>query len=393
MPSGSAVPKAWMPPGAEDPDRGPSLAIFPSQRLTIRMNHAKHVTELKMKCEQCHELAKTSTRSSDWLIPQKHALCDGCHVIDESKPVTAGQRCDFCHFGATSALVNGVWNTTITRLQIPTANLKMNHKAHVDRGVSCQQCHGEVQKLELATRDQMPRMKQCVTCHATGSTDPKAAKSKAECATCHLTDKSGLVLQTMFASGTLSPPKWLKNANHGPDWGDRHKRIAGLDSAFCGNCHREKECTDCHDGNVRPRSVHPNDWLNMHEVAARQDAPKCTSCHSTSNFCVPCHTRVGVSNASPIGVKTTGFHPPNWATGKRTPGDHSFEAQKNVTACVSCHVERDCVTCHGSRGVGGGGMNPHGPSFASKCDVLYAKNPRPCLVCHAPDDRNLARCR
>jgi hypothetical protein len=123
------------------------------------------------------------------------------------------------------------------------------------------------------------------------------------------------------------------------------------------------------------------------------DAPKCTSCHSTSTFCVPCHTRVGVAMSSPSAVLTSRFHPDNWATAKRTPGDHSFEAQKNITACVSCHVERDCVRCHGTSGVGGGGFSPHSPGFINKCDTMYSKNPRPCFVCHAPDDKNLAKCK
>jgi hypothetical protein len=396
MPSGSAVPKAWLPPGADDPDPGPSMAVFPSQRLTLRMSHKVHALQMKMPCVRCHAAAATSTKSADWLLPTKHEACTACHSIDEASPGKKddpGARCDFCHLGAVSTFAGGAWSTTVVRLQIPTANLKMSHKAHADGGVTCQQCHGEVQNLELATRDQMPRMKGCLTCHTAGGT----AKAKTDCVTCHVTDKTGITLQTMFPSGTLMPPKWLKNASHGADWDERHKRVAGLDSAFCGNCHREQTCTDCHDGKVRPRSVHPNDWLNMHEVSARMDAPKCTSCHSTSGFCVPCHTRVGVGGASPSGVKTSSFHPPNWATSRRMPGDHSFEAQKNITACVSCHVERDCVTCHATKGVGGAGVGgasgPHGPSFLAKCDIMYAKNPRPCFVCHTPDDRNLARCR
>jgi hypothetical protein len=392
LPSGSAVPKAWLPAGAEEPDRGPSLAIYPSQRLTIRMSHKVHAGDMKMACTRCHAASTSSTKASDWLLPTKHEACDACHSIDEREPykeTTPGGRCDFCHLGSTSTLTAGVWTTTVVRLQIPTANMKMSHKAHADAGVKCQQCHGEVQSLELATRDQLPRMKGCFGCHTAGG----SAKAKTACTTCHLAEKSGVTLQTMLPSGTLLPPKWLKNASHGADWIERHKRVAGLDSGFCANCHREQECTDCHDGKTRPRSVHPNDWLNMHEVSARMDAPKCASCHSTSGFCVPCHTRVGVANGSPSGVKTTRFHPADWATGKRMPGDHSYEAQKNITACVSCHVERDCATCHASKGVGGGGAKTHGPGFAAKCDVMYAKNPRPCFVCHAPDDADLARCR
>ncbi|GAC1575015.1 MAG: hypothetical protein NVS3B20_24880 [Polyangiales bacterium] len=282
---------------------------------------------------------------------------------------------------------------------IPTSNLKMNHKAHFDKGIKCEQCHGSVKQLELATRDQLPRMKGCFGCHQGTDAGAIGAKkkttgAKSECTTCHLTQRDG-VLTTMFASGTLVPPRWLKNASHGADWIERHKKVAGADSGFCSTCHKEQECNDCHDGKVRPRSVHPNDWLNMHEISARFDAPKCQSCHSTQNFCTPCHTRAGVASSSPAGVASAvRFHPSAaiWSSQKRGMGHHSYEAQKNITACVSCHVERDCVVCHGTLGVGGSGASPHNASFVNKCASMFDKNPRPCFVCHTQGDKELKQC-
>ncbi len=398
MPGGAMTPKNWLPPGADSPDPGPSHVIFPAQKMTVRFNHQTHVVGAKLTCVYCHGEAEKSTQSSDWLIPKKHEPCTDCHSIDESDPTVDASppaRCDACHIGAK--IETGSNKVTVQKIVIPAPNIKMNHKAHLAKGIKCQECHGEVGNLELATRDQMPRMKGCFGCHqnsSSGGLSKTTSGAKSDCKTCHLTEKDG-VLKTMFASGTMSPPKWLKNAKHGSDWIERHKKVAGTDSAFCGNCHKEKECTDCHDGKTRPRSVHPNDWLNMHEIAARFDAPKCTSCHSTSNFCTPCHTRVGVANGSPSGVMAAvRFHPAAsiWSSAKRGPGHHSYEAQKNITACVSCHVERDCVVCHGTQGVGGQGANPHGASFANKCSTMYAKNPRPCFVCHDPSDKALKSC-
>ena len=400
--AGSSVPKAWLPPGADDPDPGPSAVIFPNQRITLRFNHKKHVQEQNLKCTYCHSLALKSTLAVDFLVPTKHDKCSSskCHAIDDAEPLkeaTPGARCDFCHVGAN--IDAAAKTATIAPLRIPTPNLKMNHKAHLDREIKCEQCHGEVSNLELATRDQMPRMKGCFGCHQSGdagglSASTKGAKS--ECTTCHVTDASNVTLKTMYSTGFLMPPKWLKNARHGPDWIERHKKVAGVESTFCANCHKEQECTDCHDGKVKPQSIHPNDFLNMHEVAARFDQPKCVTCHSTTNFCLPCHTRAGVANSAPGGVATSArFHPPPevWSGAIRKAGHHSFEAQKNINACVSCHVERDCVVCHGTQGVGGSGANPHPVKFLSKCSTMYLKNPRPCFVCHDPYDKNLDSCR
>ncbi len=407
MPSGNVVPKAWLPPGADDPDPGPSAVIFPSQLLTLRMNHKLHVQGQNLKCVYCHTTAKTSQYSNDVLVPKNHAKCTQCHAIDETKPFgavtppggdpkTTPTRCDFCHVGAT---VDGANVATVPKLIIPPPLLKMSHKAHADQNVECEACHGKVENLELATRDQLPRMKGCFGCHQSGDAGSIAkpnGNAKSECTTCHLADKSQVQMATMWPSGVLMPPKWLKNAKHGVDWIERHKKVAGAESSFCANCHKEQECVDCHDGKTKPQSIHSGDFLTTHPVAARFDQPKCSSCHSMTNFCVQCHTRVGVAGSSGSAVSTLArFHPPTdiWAGPIRKPGHHSFEAQKNINACVSCHVERDCVSCHGTTGVGGKGADPHALNFRDKCATAYVKNPRPCFVCHDPYDKELAQCK
>jgi hypothetical protein len=199
----------------------------------------------------------------------------------------------------------------------------------------------------------------------------------------------------MYASGTLSPPRWLHNAEHTPDFIERHKQVAADDSRFCANCHKEDFCTDCHDGRVRPRTVHPNDYLNMHAIEARMETQKCASCHHEQSFCLDCHMRVGVAESSPPNAKDSSrFHPPKsiWSDPPVKPGHHAFEAERNLNQCVSCHTERDCVVCHGALGVGGG-FDPHKTGFVGGCATQFRRNPRPCFVCHEPGDGVFAQCR
>jgi len=410
------------PPGAFSGDGGPSPVVFPAQDLPLRFSHKKHVKELGASCTTCHDRARSSQNSGDSLLP-KGTRCDGCHgtnhrasasvTTDEPRPM--GQ-CSFCHVGYDPARPN--W---APRVRLPKPNLRFSHQKHVGTAkLPCERCHGRVEELELATRDQLPRMKGCIGCHELGSSSvdgapaPLGAKgapasghrATGTCTTCHLSDSNG-VLVTTFPSGKLLPPPWLHDAGHGPDFVERHKTVAGDDSRFCANCHQERFCVNCHDGTVRPRRIHPNDFLSQHAVVARQDNPRCTSCHQLQSFCLTCHQRAGVALSGPVGNFTSRgrFHPPKsvWTDAPRSSQHHAWEAQRNLNACVSCHQERDCALCHATRGVSGRGpdfvdgrgqgVNPHPVGFTGRCREALRQNARPCLVCHSPNDAELLKCR
>jgi hypothetical protein len=394
MPGDAEVPLALMPPGTSS-SPVPSDEIFPPQTLTIRFNHKKHVKDLQQSCKVCHGGAYSSDASTDRLMPSPQATCDSCHDVDHSNPknVQAGTepngQCTYCHLGENAG-VGG----KVAPLVIPNPNLRFTHKKHLARNIDCAQCHGQIDKLELATRDNLPRMAGCFTCHNMSGAAQGDAKS--ECTTCHLTQPDGRLV-TAFSGGDLVPPRWLHNAGHSADWIERHKQIAANDSAFCGSCHSSQYCTDCHDGKVRPRKVHPNDWLSMHPQAARQDNPRCVSCHQQQTFCADCHRRTGVARDTGSGNRLMGarFHPSpaEWTTAPRGPKHHAWEAERNLNACVSCHTERDCATCHATKGLSGGqGVNPHPLGFMDKCRTAFARNPRPCLVCHQSRDQQLKAC-
>jgi hypothetical protein len=391
------------PPGALPGDGGPSPVIFPEQRIPLRFNHRKHVLELGLSCTECHARATSSRKSDDRLLPTPDR-CDRCHGSDHTNPnqVTASgtegePKCALCHADYRITDANQV-----QRVELPTPNLKFDHRIHAERNIGCAQCHGAVENLELATRDQLPRMRGCLVCH--GRSGPAAGAASGECVTCHVAEQGKL--KTHFSSGVLVPPFWLKDSAHGPDWIVEHRKVAGDDSRFCASCHKEKECVDCHDGRVRPRQVHPNDFLSLHGTLAKTDAPRCGSCHQRQSFCVSCHQRAGVSASGPRETLTQRgrFHPPAaiWSNSPRSAGHHAWQAQRNLNACISCHTERDCVACHSTRDVGGPGglpagsgrgLNPHPPGFRSSCAHALRANARPCLVCHHPSDPKLSECR
>jgi hypothetical protein len=405
------------PPGAFADDGGPSPVVFPEQALPLRFNHQKHVKGLGVACTTCHDTARTSQNAGDSLLPPP-TRCDGCHgtnhrnlsTVSTDEPRPLGQ-CSYCHTGYDPKRP-----AVVERVLLPKPNLRFNHQKHVvGAKMPCARCHGRVEELGLATRDQLPRMRECVTCHVLGGNDtssgkvslgsPAKPRPSGACPTCHLTERSGLLV-TSFSSGKMLPPPWLNDAGHDSDFIRRHKQVAGDDSRFCANCHQERFCTGCHDGNVRPRQIHPNDFLSQHAMAARQNNPRCTSCHQQQSFCLTCHQRSGVAMSGPVGnfANRGRFHPPKsiWTDGSRSPAHHSWEAERNLNACVSCHQERDCAMCHATRAVGGRGrvpgvsgqgVNPHPVGFLSRCQEALRQNARPCFVCHEPNDPELLKCR
>lgn len=364
---------------------GPSYAIYPSQRLPLRFDHARHLRIQGVTCVRCHDTAPESTTASDRLVPSERT-CTPCHAIVREpleRQAALAMRCDACHVGFDPS-----HPTRVARVEIPPANLHFSHRTHVTRGMRCEDCHGTMHDVALATRLDLPTMRQCLACHRQGGT------AAAACGTCHLTEPDG-VLRTRFAEGWLTPPEWMTGLYHNADFWFTHRIVAAEDESRCASCHREGDCIDCHDGRIRDRRNHPNDYVTLHPAEARQSAGRCTVCHRVASFCEACHLRVGVALSSPALSRAVGrFHPPpeQWSGRVVTLGHHALEARRSLTACVSCHTERDCISCHATTGLGGAGVNPHPPGWLSRCGELLRASMRACVQCHQDLAALQARC-
>ena len=179
---------------------------------------------------------------------------------------------------------------------------------------------------------------------------------------------------------------------HDHEWLVRHRWVAADQGRMCAQCHQESDCTDCHDGRVRPQRIHPGDYLTIHPAQARRDQPRCTSCHQTTRFCGECHARLGLSTISaPVVRASSRFHPPA-AMWVRGPTQHGIEARRAMNTCASCHAEQDCVACHGALGIGAG-VSPHPPGFDMSCGRALEQNDRACRTCHGDLEALRRRCR
>jgi hypothetical protein len=336
-------------------DAPPSSIIYPAQELPVSFDHAAHLAG-GASCVDCHTAAESSTRSADDLIPRPEA-CAACH---HDRDVTS----------------------QLARVVVPPPNLKFNHQLHVRQQIRCKECHGDLEKegVHIATRLQLPKMSLCLGCH-------DGAKAPSACATCHLTQPDGRLV-TDFPDGKLAPSGQIAGDAHDASWNEEHRHVAAAAQESCMSCHKQSDCVNCHQGTTRPLAFHQNDYLTYHPVEARRNDPDCSSCHRLQTFCTGCHARTGV-NADPVTSEFQkpkfAFHPSDWVTDLANPlrhaTDHSYQAQRNIRACASCHREDFCATagCHRDT------VSPHPNDWkgSGRCKALAARDGRMCLRCHS----------
>ncbi|MFT5431019.1 MAG: hypothetical protein ACI9OJ_001698 [Myxococcota bacterium] len=383
----------------------PSPVIFPDQQIPLRFFHDKHLAQ-DVECTDCHDSATTSLSSADILVPTGHEaeenVCSNCHDFSEGLKADPPSGCTTCHTneylpdfppGADVSDSTKARNK-IKPMIFPAPNIKMNHKVHIDRGIKCSRCHGEMTNIQVATRENaLPVMNTCLECH-----DGRQAPS--ECRTCHVTKPDGRLVNH-FASGVLKPQGRYENDAHDDNYLKTHAQTAKRNQDYCNNCHEQKFCLDCHNGVAKPFKIHPNNWAVLHPLAARRNTPSCSSCHRSQNFCIDCHKRTGVVRASEFGsgksnqawnkTKLGSFHPAGWvgavAKGSaRGANHHSFQAQRNIRTCAACHTEKTCLECHKSDAFAGVGITPHPPNYktSARCRAQRASNTRMCAKCHGP---------
>ncbi len=352
-----------------------SPVIYPPQQLPLIFSHARHLAR-GTACETCHPAATTSRSTVDNLLPTE-AACRGCHAIDRAQPdkvATPVAACSGCHRGFSPG-------EPVARVEVRSAPLKFSHAAHAAR--SCDSCHGDLRKVDLATTRHLPTMESCLGCHA-GGTDQR------RCTTCHLAAVGGL-MQTTFPHGELVPRHTGLGDDHGPQFDRDHAQQARRVDATCGACHDRSECAECHQGAIKPADFHRGNYLQLHPIEARRGRPDCSACHRRQTFCVACHERSGIGTRGDTAFESRDpdrqFHPAGWASPGPGANLHAAVARRSIGTCASCHREEDCLTCHSAEPMAPRiSPHPRGWRGSLQCRMLDRGNRRMCLRCHITQD-------
>lgn len=124
----------------------------------VRFSHKLHAGDLNMSCTACHSAATRSPRAG---IPDTKS-CLGCHQhILPNSPLIAPlrQAADPQYPGYTGESVRWVM---VNRL---SGHAYFNHMAHLNRGIGCTSCHGDVAGMERIRAPRDARMQWCLDCH------------------------------------------------------------------------------------------------------------------------------------------------------------------------------------------------------------------------------------
>lgn len=243
-----------------------------------------------------------------------------------------------------------------------------NHAAHIDRGISCLDCHAGGEKEIKAG---MPTKDSCMVCHEDIDKEPLRAKEKT---VAWFLDDTGQPVWSSFTG--QSDEIRFAHTNHkqactvchagiDKDTGLVPSRPQRMDS--CMSCHQREaptknDCATCHtriDRDVAPPS-HAMGWTQRHGMCARAGAGS-----ATANDCAMCHGKDSCSSCH--STQAPGDHNGVWRFRA-----HGLAASLDRTRCATCHASDYCVRCHSES------------SPRSHIAGWDAPRNRHCMGCHEP---------
>jgi hypothetical protein len=140
----------------------------------IAFPHTTHVTEAGIDCQFCHRTVSTDEAAS---IPAV-AQCQFCHdfgKIDGSKSGSDTAQTEIAKLFDEAGNAQAINWVRVHRLP---DHVQFVHAPHIQNGVSCATCHGDIGSMEVVEQVRNLKMRDCVDCHRDNN-------APTDCATCH----------------------------------------------------------------------------------------------------------------------------------------------------------------------------------------------------------------
>jgi hypothetical protein len=396
---------SWTPPAGPHPG-------------TLRFTHGRHAAEVVhragndsvLACAACHNQPGADRMRVSRAVVSNCLGCHGVRTAHLSAPDTA---CATCHLPLVRAV--SLSRSEVAGFEAPDShrNPDFAGRAHgklarAGRGevaASCATCHArdfcaechvnapevpaiqalgaDPRSLALEAKLEAPPSHHrddflqrhggqagrdagaCVTCH-----------TRESCLACHSGSPAAAQALPVAAPGRGPGARITRQRppSHGLDFSELHAGPASARPQSCVGCHARSECLECHrpDPATAAPGYHPAGFLSTHPSAAYSRESSCADCHNQAQFCTTCHLNSGLVSSGRL--RGTGYHDAKQAFLL----NHGQAARQNLESCVSCHSERDCLTCHSAQG--SRRFNPHGPGFDPA--TLRRKAPSMCTACH-----------
>jgi Cytochrome c7 and related cytochrome c len=137
----------------------------PAPAQPIPYSHKKHLA-FGLECKKCH----TNPEPAKLMTFPATSTCMECHVtIAKDKP--AIQK--LAEYAKSKQAVPWV------RVYTVLPGVAWNHRVHLEAGVKCETCHGQVREMEAMSEvTSVTTMYSCLNCH-------ELNKAKTACDTCH----------------------------------------------------------------------------------------------------------------------------------------------------------------------------------------------------------------
>lgn len=158
-------------PSAQESAEQAQAAAADTTVQPIAFPHDIHAGQYQMDCQYCHFSAE---RSVDAGIPPV-ATCMGCHrlVPGRNNPQEVEKLREYWNRGEPIPWV---------RIYKISDHARFPHMRHIDAGLSCQECHGQVEEMgAIEERDPAwggDNMGWCISCHV-------EEEAPRDCTVCH----------------------------------------------------------------------------------------------------------------------------------------------------------------------------------------------------------------
>ncbi len=127
-----------------------AVGYQPKQPLPF--SHAVHAGKLQIDCRYCHSTVEKAAFAA---IPPTQT-CLNCHAgIKSDSPQLEAVRVSF---------EKGTPVSWVKVHDLPDF-VYFNHSAHINKGVACQKCHGQITEMEEVRQVQPLSMAWCLECH------------------------------------------------------------------------------------------------------------------------------------------------------------------------------------------------------------------------------------